>query len=306
MLPAMQTKGIVLAGGNGSRLYPLTGVVSKQLLPVYDKPMIYYPLATLLGAGIREILIISTEEAVPLFRRILGDGSRLGVRFEYAVQKRPEGIAQSFLIGEQFIGRDRVCLILGDNLFYGGPDFLESALQTRAGAVVFAYRVQNPERYGVVEFDAEGRPAGLAEKPAHPKSPYAVTGVYVYDHRVVEIARGLKPSARGELEITDVNNAYLRAGELEVRILDRGAAWLDTGTHRDLLDASNFIQTLEVRQGLKLGCIEEIAFQKGYIGLAELEAIVAGLHDSQYRDYLRTVLDEARRRPPAARPAAAR
>lgn len=293
-----------MAGGAGTRLYPLTDIVSKQLLPVYDKPMIYYPLTTLLLAGIREILIISSPKAIPMFKQLLGDGSRIGVSFTYEVQEKPGGIAQSFIIGQNFIGADSVCLILGDNIFYGDMEFLRRAMARKTGAVIFAYRVNQPSRYGVVEFDREDQPVSLVEKPAKPKSSFAVTGVYFYDHRVVEIAKRLRPSARGELEITDVNNDYLRRKDLGVEKLDRGTAWLDMGTHRDLLDASNFIQTLEVRQGLKLGCIEEVAFRMRFIDKGQMQDIVKSLKDSQYRDYIKTILEEDVRSPyPITHPA---
>lgn len=293
-----------MAGGAGTRLYPLTDIVSKQLLPVYDKPMIYYPLTTLLLAGIREILIISSPKAIPMFKQLLGDGSRIGVSFTYEVQEKPGGIAQSFIIGQNFIGADSVCLILGDNIFYGDMEFLRRAMTRKTGAVIFAYRVNQPSRYGVVEFDREDQPVSLVEKPAKPKSSFAVTGVYFYDHRVVEIAKRLRPSARGELEITDVNNDYLRRKDLGVEKLYRGTAWLDMGTHRDLLDASNFIQTLEVRQGLKLGCIEEVAFRMRFIDKGQMQDIVKSLKDSQYRDYIKTILEEDVRSPyPITHPA---
>ena len=288
----MTTKGIVLAGGAGTRLYPLTDVVCKQLLPVYDKPMVYYPVSTLMLAGIRDILVISTRHDLPSFRKILGDGSALGVRFSYAVQEAPRGIAESFLIGETFIGRDRVALILGDNLFYGDMTFLRAAVRRNRGATVFAYQVHNPERYGVVAFDARGRAVSIEEKPKRPKSSYAVTGLYLYDSSVVSVARSLKPSARGELEITDVNRAYLRKGRLRVERLNRGMAWLDTGTHRNLLDASNFIQTVEMRQGLKLGCLEEVAYRMKFISRAGLKGLAGRMKDSPYRDYVKSLQDE--------------
>jgi len=291
----MNKKAIILAGGAGSRLYPLTQIVCKQLLPVYDKPMIYYPLATLMLGGIREVLIISTPKDLPAFKGLLGDGSRLGMTIEYAAQEKPNGIAQAFVIGADFIGGDGVTLILGDNIFYGGLDFFRQALAMREGACIFGYKVRDPERYGVVEFDTTGHAISLEEKPAQPKSPYAVPGLYVYDREVVEIARNLKPSARGEYEITDVNLEYLRRGKLNVRLLGRGMAWLDTGTPESLAEASNYIAAIEHRQGLKVACLEEIAYASGFIDRAGLESIVASLRASDYRDYLESVLRE----PPA-------
>ena len=287
-------KGIVLAGGSGTRLYPVTQVVSKQLLPVYDKPMVYYPLSTLMLAGIRDILIISTPEDTPRFEALLGDGKRWGLRLHYKIQPKPEGIAQAFVLGREFIGRDRVMLVLGDNLFYGEalPKLLQSAIARERGATVFAYAVKNPERYGVVEFDARGTAIGIEEKPARPKSRYAVTGVYSYDNSVVDIAAKLRPSARGELEITDVNRAYLERGELDVIALGRGMAWLDTGTHESLLEAAHFIETIERRQGLKIACPEEIAYRMGFIDAAQLEALVQPLEKSGYGEYLRRVLTD--------------
>ncbi|MFM7274775.1 MAG: glucose-1-phosphate thymidylyltransferase RfbA [Gammaproteobacteria bacterium] len=289
-------RGIVLAGGSGTRLNPLTSSVSKQLMPVYDKPMIYYPLATLMLAGIREILLITTPEDQPAFRRLLGDGAQWGIRLEYAVQPAPEGLAQAFLIGEAFIEDRPVCLVLGDNIFYGGglTQKLARAVAEPQGATVFAYYVQDPERYGVVSFDAGGKAREIEEKPAVPKSNYAVTGLYFYDNTVVEISRGIRPSARGELEITDVNREYLRRGDLRVEVLTRGAAWLDTGTHDSLLDAANFIRVVEQRQGLKICCPEEIAFRMGYIDRAELLALGAALRKSGYGKYLeRIALEES-------------
>ncbi len=287
-------KGIVLAGGSGTRLYPVTQVMSKQLLPVYDKPMVYYPLSTLMQAGIRDILVISTPQDTPRFEALLGDGRRWGLRLRYVVQPRPEGIAQAFLVGRDFIGNDRVALVLGDNIFYGEalPRLLQGAAARERGATVFAYPVKDPERYGVIEFDKRGKAVGIDEKPARPKSRYAVTGVYFYDNRVIEIAAKLKPSARGELEITDVNRAYLERGELEVTPMGRGMAWLDTGTHEALLEAAHFIETIERRQGLKVACPEEIAFRMGFIDAAQLEALAKPLEKSSYGEYLRLVLTD--------------
>jgi len=283
-------KGIVLAGGAGSRLYPLTLVASKQLQPVYDKPMIYYPLSTLMMAGINDILIISTPHDTPRFEALLGDGNRFGIHLSYAVQPEPKGIAQAFLVGEEFIAGEPVCLILGDNIFYGKMALDRIAGDFAGGAMVFGYPVHDPERYGVVEFDKSGTVLSIEEKPAHPKSHYAVPGLYLYDGEVVEVTRAMKPSARGELEITDVNLAYLRAGTLRVEKLGRGIAWLDTGTHESLLEASHFIGTLEARQGLKIACLEEIAFRKGFLDRAGFEAIIADTPKSGYRNYLEMVL----------------
>ena len=285
-------KGIILAGGSGTRLHPITLAVSKQLIPVYDKPMIYYPLSVLMAAGIRDILLITTPHDAPLFERLLGDGSALGCRFSYAVQEVPNGLAQAFVIGEEFIGDDKVALILGDNIFYGSG--LIRLLQQCAdpdGGIIFAYHVKDPERYGVVSFDEEGNALSLEEKPAQPKSSYAVPGLYFYDNRVVEIAKNLKPSARGEYEITDVNKAYLEQKKLKVSVLSRGTAWLDTGTFNSLIQAANFVQVIEERQGLKIGCIEEVAFRMGYIDKIQLETIAQPLLKSGYGDHLMRLLN---------------
>ena len=285
-------KAIILAGGAGTRLYPLTRIACKQLLPVYDKPMIYYPLATLMLGGIREVLFISTPKDLPMFRDLLGDGARLGMQFSYIEQPRPNGIAQAFVVGEKFIGDSPVTLILGDNIFYGKLDFFREALRMKKGACVFGYQVRDPERYGVVEFDSTGKVLSLEEKPAKPKSPFAVPGLYVYDNDVVQISRDLKPSARGEYEITDVNLEYLRRGALHVKILGRGMAWLDTGTQGSLLDASNYIAAIENRQGLKVACLEEIAFNQAFIDRAGLQANIEALPKSDYRAYLELVARE--------------
>jgi glucose-1-phosphate thymidylyltransferase len=283
-------KGIVLAGGAGSRLYPLTLVASKQLQPVYDKPMIYYPLSTLMMAGIDDILIISTPHDTPRFEALLGDGSRFGIKLTYKVQAEPKGIAQAFLVGEEFIDGDPVCLVLGDNIFYGKMGLDRIASSFNSGAMVFGYPVHDPERYGVVEFDNAGKVLSIEEKPTQPKSHYAVPGLYLYDGKVVDITKALKPSPRGELEITDVNLEYLRRGELMVEKLGRGIAWLDTGTHESLLEASHFIGTLEARQGLKIACLEEIAYRKGFLDRDRMEAVIAETPKSGYRTYLEMVL----------------
>jgi glucose-1-phosphate thymidylyltransferase len=288
----MTKKAILLAGGAGTRLYPLTTIVCKQLLPVYDKPMICYPLATLMLGGLRDVLIISTPKDLPMLQAYLGDGARLGIRIEYAAQPKPEGIAQAFLIGADFLGDSGASLILGDNIFYGKLDFYREALAIERGACIFGYQVRDPERYGVVEFDENGRVISLEEKPKQPKSHFAIPGLYVYDGRVVEFCRGLRPSARDELEITDLNSVYLKQNELQVKLLSRGMAWLDTGTQTSLLEAGNYIATIEHRQGLKIACLEEVAFRMGFINEAELERITDGLPKGEYREYLRLVCSE--------------
>lgn len=289
-------KGIILAGGAGSRLYPLTLVASKQLQPVYDKPMVYYPLTTLIESGVREFCLISTPHDLPRFRQLLGDGSAWGLRIEYREQAKPEGIAQAFLIAESFIGSDSVTLILGDNIFYGGDSFQKAFAEFTTGATIFGYHVNDPERYGVVEFDADGKAVSIEEKPKQPKSNYAVPGLYIYDNAVVGITKAMKPSPRGELEITDVNVEYMRRGQLRVGRLNRGFAWLDAGTSSSLHDASAYVQTIEKRQGIKIGCPEEAAFRRGFLTADQFEALIGKIPKCEYRDYLAEVLAEARRK----------
>ncbi len=291
---AIKRKGIILAGGSGTRLHPVTQAVSKQLMPIYDKPMIYYPLSALMLAGLRDILIISTPQDTPRFQELLGDGAKWGMNLQYAVQPSPDGLAQAFIIGRNFIGDDHAALVLGDNVFYGHElqQLLQSAHARREGATVFAYPVSDPERYGVVEFDASGRAVSLEEKPKEPRSRYAVTGIYFYDNDVIEIAKNLKPSPRGELEITDLNRVYLERGRMSVELMGRGMAWLDTGTHDSLLEAAQFVQTIERRQGLKVCCPEEIAYRQGFIDAAQVERLAAPLATSGYGKYLKDMLKE--------------
>ncbi len=293
-MEVIDLKGIILAGGAGTRLFPATQVVCKQLLPIYDKPMIYYPLSALMLAGIREVLVISTPESTPLFERLLGDGSRLGMRFEYKVQERPNGLAQAFVLGEEFIGGDSVCLVLGDNIFHGQgfSELLKEAAAEKEGGVVFGYYVNDPERYGVAEFGPDGKVVSIEEKPAEPKSNYAVVGLYFYDKEVVPIAKSLRPSARGEYEITDVNKEYLRRGRLKVKLMGRGYAWLDTGTHDSLADATAYIKTIQDRQGLKVACVEEIAYRMGFIDHAQFARLAESLGKSAYGEYLSRIASE--------------
>lgn len=285
-------KGIILAGGSGSRLYPITKVYSKQLALIYDKPLIYYPLSILMLGGIRDVLIISNAETIPLYQKLFADGCNIGMNFEYVVQPEPKGIAQAFILGEKFIGSDMACLVLGDNIFYGNLDFFYRALETRKGATIFGYQVNDPERYGIVEFDQTGKVLSIEEKPSKPKSHYAVPGLYIFDNRVIEISKNLKPSARGELEITDVNKAYLELGELRVEKIGRGVAWLDTGTPEALLAASNFFGVIEDRQGLKVACIEEIAYLRGFIDKKQFTKLIGEIPKSLYREYLEKILSE--------------
>ena len=288
-------KGIILAGGAGSRLYPLTQVASKQLQPVYDKPMVYYPLSTLIESGVREFCLISTPQDLPRFQQLFGNGARWGLCIEYREQARPEGIAQAFLIAESFIGNDSVALILGDNIFYGGETFARAFADLKKGATIFGYHVNDPERYGVVEFDASGQAISIEEKPKTPRSNYAVPGLYLYDNEVVAITKAMKPSARGELEITDVNREYLRRGSLKVCVLGRGFAWLDAGTSSSLHEASAYVQTIEKRQGIKIGCPEEAAFRRGFLSLVQMEELIGTIPNCEYRDYLKSVTAEAKR-----------
>lgn len=289
-------KGIILAGGSGTRLYPITRSISKQLIPVYDKPMVYYPLSTLMLAGIRDVLIIATPQYMPLFQDLLGDGSSIGMNFTYKVQEKPNGLAEAFILGEDFIGNDSVCLILGDNIYYGSglSKLLQSAAQKTEGATVFGYHVNDPERFGVVEFDDQMHALSIEEKPKHPKSNYAITGLYFYDNNVVNIAKGIKPSARGELEITDVNSEYLREGKLDVKLMGRGYAWLDTGTHDSMLEASNFIATIERRQNLKVACLEEIAYRMGYIDADQLVKLAQPLKKNDYGQYMLRLAEQSK------------
>ena len=292
MKNSKNVKGIILAGGSGSRLYPITKVYSKQLALIYDKPLIYYPLSILMLGGIKDVLIISNSETIPLYQKLFGDGKQLGMKFDYVIQPEPKGIAQAFILGEKFIGSDMSCLVLGDNIFYGNLDFFYKALQTERGATIFGYQVNDPERYGIVEFDQSGKVISIEEKPAKPKSHYAVPGLYIFDNRVIEISKNLKPSKRGELEISDVNQSYLDLGELQVEKIGRGVAWLDTGTPEALLAASNFFGVIEDRQGLKVACVEEIAYLRGFITKKQFEKLVNEIPKSLYREYLEKILAE--------------